>query len=153
MVRIAIIVGSKSDLTIVEDARPYWEFFGLECDLRVLSAHRQPTELSAYIKEAEAQGIEIFIACAGMAAHLPGVIAAQTHRPVIGVPLEASSLQGMDALLSIVQMPGGIPVGTMAIGKAGVINAVVYAARILGLRDQQIARRLQEFAQIGYKLA
>lgn len=153
MVRIAIIVGSKSDLALVESARPYWEYLGLECDIRVLSAHRQPTELSAYIREADAQGVEIFIACAGMAAHLPGVIAAQTLKPVIGVPLEASSLQGMDALLSIVQMPAGIPVATMAIGKAGVINAIVYAARILGLRDEPIARRLQELSQIGYKLA
>lgn len=149
--KISIIVGSTSDLSVLESAKKYLGFFNLDYDARVLSAHRQHAELVEYIAEAEKGGVQVIIACAGMAAHLPGVIAALTKLPVIGVPLDASSLNGMDALLSIVQMPKGIPVATMAVGKAGVINAVVYAARILALNDTSLSTRLEEFRKLGSK--
>ncbi len=152
MKRIAIIAGSQSDLKTLEAAQPYWEFFQIEYEQKVLSAHRQHDELVKYIDNLGSE-VDAIIACAGMAAHLPGVIAALTQIPVIGVPLEASALQGVDALYSIVQMPKGIPVATMAIGKAGVINAVVFAARILALSDKRLKDKLHEFQQKGSKLA
>ncbi|MGC9364516.1 MAG: 5-(carboxyamino)imidazole ribonucleotide mutase [Fidelibacterota bacterium] len=152
MSKIAIIVGSTSDIAVLESAKAYLDFFQIEHDIRVLSAHRQHEALVNYIGEAEKERVEVIIACAGMAAHLPGVIAAITPLPVIGVPLDASSLNGMDALLSIVQMPKGIPVGTMAVGKAGVINAVVYAARIIALKNPKMRDRLDEFRKKGSKL-
>jgi len=152
MSKIAVIVGSTSDLAVLESAKPYIEYFKLDCDIQVLSAHRQHNELIDYMSTAEKDGTQVVIACAGMAAHLPGVIAAITKLPVIGVPLDASSLNGMDALLSIVQMPKGIPVATMAIGKAGVINAVVYAVKILALNDSILQAKLDEFHQKGSKL-
>jgi len=150
--KISIIIGSSSDLSVLEAAKPYLEFFNLDCDVQVLSAHRQHDELVDYVYKSEKNGARVFVACAGMAAHLPGVVAAITHLPVIGVPLDASSLNGMDALLSIVQMPKGIPVATMAIGKAGIINAVVYAAKILALNDQNLSVKLDEFRKKGSKL-
>ncbi|MBU0713307.1 5-(carboxyamino)imidazole ribonucleotide mutase [bacterium] len=152
MSKIAIIVGSSSDLAVLESAKPYLEFFKLDHDIQVLSAHRQHDELVDYVQQSEKDGTRVIIACAGMAAHLPGVVAAVTNLPVIGVPLDASSLNGMDALLSIVQMPKGIPVATMAIGKAGVINAVVYAAKILALNDPTLRSKLDEFHNKGSKL-
>ena len=152
MSTISIIVGSASDLEVLESAKAYLEFFELDYDIQVLSAHRQHDELVSYIKMAEQNGTRVIVACAGMAAHLPGVVAAITHLPVIGVPLNASSLCGMDALLSIVQMPRGIPVATMAIGKAGVINAVVYAVKIMALSDRKLKEKLKDFRKRGYKL-
>ncbi len=152
MSKIALIVGSTSDLAVLESAKPYIEFFNLDCDIQVLSAHRQHNELVNYMSIAEKDDTQVVIACAGMAAHLPGVVAAITNLPVIGVPLDASSLNGIDALLSIVQMPKGIPVATMTIGKAGVINAVVYAAKILALSDQTLRIKLDEFRNKGSKL-
>jgi phosphoribosylaminoimidazole carboxylase PurE protein len=152
MSKIAIIVGSDSDLNVVESARPYLDFFGIEAELRVISAHRQHAELVSYLESIARSEIKIIIGCAGMAAHLPGVIAALSHLPVIGVPLEASSLKGMDALLSMVQMPKGIPVATMAIGKAGIINAVVYAVKILAISDQALQKKLEAFRERGSKL-
>ncbi|MCK9245320.1 MAG: 5-(carboxyamino)imidazole ribonucleotide mutase [Candidatus Marinimicrobia bacterium] len=152
MEKIALIVGSKSDIEIVEQARPYLDYFGLDSEIKVLSAHRQHAALVDYVKKFEYENGRLIIACAGMAAHLPGVIAALTNLPVIGVPLNASALHGVDALYSIVQMPGGIPVGTMAIGKPGIINAVIYAARILSLSNDRLKTKLVEFAERGYKL-
>jgi len=152
MEKIALIVGSTSDLEQVEPAKKYLDYFGLDSAIKVLSAHRQHSELVDYIHQFEKNNGRLIIACAGMAAHLPGVIAALTALPVIGVPLNASALNGIDALYSIVQMPGGIPVGTMAIGKPGIINAVVYAARILALSNPGIKSKLTEFAAKGYKL-
>ncbi|MBN2279481.1 MAG: 5-(carboxyamino)imidazole ribonucleotide mutase [Candidatus Marinimicrobia bacterium] len=153
MKKITIIVGSESDLDIVNAAKVYLDFFNLSYELKVLSAHRQHDELQAYIREIEKEGIvQTIIACAGMAAHLPGVIAAMTQIPVIGVPLDASPLGGVDALYSIVQMPKGIPVATMAIGKAGVINAVVFSAKILALNDSDMKTKLVAFQQKGSKL-
>lgn len=152
MEKIALIVGSSSDLQIVEETKNYLEFFELDCEIKVLSAHRQHSALVEYIHQFEKDNGRMIIACAGMSAHLPGVIAALTNLPVIGVPLSASALNGVDALYSIVQMPSGIPVGTMAIGKPGIINAVVYAARILALSNPKIKAKLTEFAAKGFKL-
>ena len=152
MSKIAIIVGSDTDLNVVEAARPYLDFFGLEAELRVISAHRQHAELVSYLESIAKSEIKVIIACAGMAAHLPGMVAALSQLPVIGVPLEASSLKGIDALLSIVQMPKGIPVATMAIGTAGIINAVVYAVRILAISDKVMYKKLEAFRKKGSKL-
>ena len=152
MEKIALIVGSNSDLETVEQAHKYLEYFELDYEIKVLSAHRQHDELVNFVKRFEKENGRLIIACAGMAAHLPGIIAALTTLPVIGVPLNASSLNGVDALYSIVQMPGGIPVGTMAIGKPGIINAIIYAARILALSDAKLKAKLVEFAAAGFKL-
>ncbi|SRR6056297_1271557 len=153
MKQIAILVGSKSDLDTIEAAKKYLDFFNFSYDLKVLSAHRQHEELQQYIKDIENEGtIKTIVACAGMAAHLPGVVAAMTQIPVIGVPLDASPLGGVDALYSIVQMPKGIPVATMSIGKAGVINAIVYTAKIIALQDDTIKEKLVEFHKKGSKL-
>ena len=153
MKQITIIVGSKSDLDTINATKDYLDFFNFEYDLKVLSAHRQHDELQAYIKKIEKEGsVQTIIACAGMAAHLPGVVAAMTQIPVIGVPLNASPLGGVDALYSIVQMPKGIPVATMSIGKAGVINAIVYSAKIIALQDDGMKNKLVEFHNKGSKL-
>ncbi len=149
---ISIIVGSSSDEEIAAHTRKYLDYFQIAYDFQILSAHRNPEALSAYLRKAEAQGVQIFIAQAGMAAHLPGVIAAQTFRPVIGVPLPNSALNGLDALLSEVQMPSGIPVATMAIGKAGAINAAVLAVEILALSRSDLQEKLIEFRKGGSKL-
>jgi 5-(carboxyamino)imidazole ribonucleotide mutase len=119
--------------------------FGIEHEAKVLSAHRTPKELEAFISQSEKDGVQVFIAGAGLAAALPGVVAAQTTIPVVGVPLIAGSLDGMDALMAIVQMPPGIPVGTVAIGKPGAINAALYAIAILALNDNSIAEQLSEY--------
>ena len=152
MLKIAIIVGSDTDLNVVEAAHPYLDFFGIEAEFRVISAHRQHAELVSYLESLAKSEIKVIIACAGMAAHLPGIIAALSQLPVIGVPLEASSLKGIDALLSIVQMPKGIPVATMAIGTAGIINAVVYAVRIMAISDKVMHNKLEAFRKKGSKL-
>ncbi len=149
---VAIVVGSTSDRTFAEHTEKYLTYFGIPFVSRVLSAHRNAGELTAFLKQAEAEGVQVFIAQAGMAAHLPGVIAAQTARPVVGVPLPGSALNGVDALLSEVQMPSGIPVATLAIGKAGAVNAAVLAAEILALSHPEIAVKLKEFRSRGAKL-
>ena len=122
-IQVAIVMGSASDWDVMSNASKLLDKFGIEHESRVLSAHRTPKQLEEFIVEAEKNGIQVFIAGAGLAAALPGVVAAQTTIPVIGVPLIAGSLDGMDALMAIVQMPPGIPVGTVAIGKPGAINA------------------------------
>ena len=143
-VPVGIVVGSKSDLAFAEESVKVLAQLGIESEVRILSAHRTPGPLEAYIAAAEAAGTRIFITMAGMAAALPGVVAAKTTLPVIGVPLPASELAGQDSLMSIVQMPPGIPVGTMAIGKAGARNAAWYAAAILGLVDPVVAQALRD---------
>lgn len=142
--KVAIIMGSKSDLTVMEPARITLHELGIKSEDRVLSAHRNPEALVEYVKNASERGIEIFIAGAGKAAHLPGVIAAYTISPVIGVPIKTSDLGGMDSLLSIVQMPRGVPVATVAIN--GSQNAAILAAQILALKDTKIRENL-----INYK--
>ena len=143
-VPVGIIVGSKSDLAFAQEAVKVLGDLGIESELRILSAHRTPGPLEGYIAAAEADGTKVFITMAGMAAALPGVVAAKTTLPVIGVPLPASELAGQDALMSIVQMPPGIPVGTMAIGKAGARNAAWYAAAILALADPAVAQAVKD---------
>lgn len=133
--RVSILMGSKSDWAIMEEASRTLESLNIPHEVRALSAHRTPDALFAYLQSAEQRGIEVFIAAAGGAAHLPGVVAAKTTRPVLGVPMPSSTFtNGLDALLSIVQMPAGIPVGTLAVGKAGAINAALLAAAILGIK-------------------
>ena len=142
---VAIIMGSKSDWDIMSHSADILTQFNIAHESKVISAHRTPELLDEYCREAKQKGVKIFITGAGLAAALPGVVAAKTTLPVIGVPLEASSLEGLDALLSIVQMPPGIPVGTMTIGKAGAINAALYAAAILGLQDENIREKIQSY--------
>ncbi|MBX3709569.1 MAG: 5-(carboxyamino)imidazole ribonucleotide mutase [Gammaproteobacteria bacterium] len=130
---VSIVMGSKSDWSVMEEASLMLDKLNVSHEARALSAHRTPDALFEYIKSAEQRGVEVFIAAAGGAAHLPGVVAAKTFIPVLGVPMPSSTFtNGLDALLSIVQMPAGIPVGTLAVGKAGAINAAILAASILG---------------------
>ena len=132
---VSILMGSKSDWELMQHASSTLDELGIAHEARALSAHRTPQALFDYIKDAEQRGVQVFIAAAGGAAHLPGVVAAKTILPVLGVPIPSSTFtNGLDALLSIVQMPAGIPVGTLAVGKAGAINAAILAASILGLQ-------------------
>ena len=142
---VAIVMGSASDWEVMSNAQKMFNEFGVKAESRVLSAHRTPKELEAFIKECEEQNVKAFIAGAGMSAALPGVVAALTTTPVIGVPLNASSLDGMDALMSIVQMPPGIPVGTVSIGKPGAINAALYAIAMMAVNDPQLSEKLKDY--------
>jgi 5-(carboxyamino)imidazole ribonucleotide mutase len=139
---IAIIMGSQSDWETMRHAAETLAALGLSCEKRIVSAHRTPERLYAFTKGAKAAGFKIIIAGAGGAAHLPGMAASLTELPVLGVPIESKALSGMDSLYSIVQMPAGIPVGTLAIGKAGAINAALLAASMLALHDKALAERL-----------
>lgn len=150
--KVAIMMGSQSDSSIMEHCQKYLDYFGIKYAVKVLSAHRNPTETANFAMNAAKNGFQVIIAGAGMAAHLPGVVAAYTTLPVIGVPLGGSALNGVDALYSIVQMPSGIPVATMAIGKAGAINAAIYAAKILALQNDAIKAKFEEFKEMGYRL-
>ena len=136
---VAILMGSDSDLPVMRSTMEVLDKFSIAKEVKITSAHRTPEATKAYIKDAEARGCAVFIAAAGLAAHLAGAVAATTTKPVIGVPLDAGPLSGMDALLATVQMPGGIPVGTVAIGKAGAKNAAYLAAQILALLDADLA--------------
>jgi phosphoribosylaminoimidazole carboxylase PurE protein len=141
---VGIIMGSDSDLPMMSEAVKALEKFGIAYEIEIMSAHRTPARAHEYATTALKRGLKVLIAAAGAAAHLAGVIAANTTLPVIGVPMGTSSLNGLDALLSTVQMPGGIPVATMAIDKAGAMNAAIFAAEILGLSDPAVAKRLVE---------
>ena len=141
---VAILMGSDSDLETMQTTVETLDKFQIAREVRVLSAHRTPDATHAYVKDADARGCAVFIAAAGMAAHLAGTVAALTHKPVIGVPMAAGPLQGQDALLSTVQMPGGIPVACVAIGKAGAMNAAYLAAQILALSDKELVQRLAD---------
>lgn len=140
---VAILMGSDSDLPVMQPALDVLDKFGIRKEIKITSAHRTPERTHAYIKDADMRGCMVFIAAAGMAAHLAGTVAGLTLKPVIGVPVETGSLHGIDALLSTVQMPGGIPVACVAIGKVGAKNAAYLAAQIMALNDSEIARRLQ----------
>jgi len=142
--KVLIVMGSDSDLPVMEETAGILKEFGLPYLMTVASAHRTPEKTLRIVKDAEKKGVEVIIAGAGMAAHLPGVIASHTILPVIGIPLDASPLKGMDALLSIVQMPPGIPVATVAIGKAGAKNAAILAVQILALKDSALSKKLIE---------
>ncbi|HEY2870885.1 MAG TPA: 5-(carboxyamino)imidazole ribonucleotide mutase [Reyranella sp.] len=139
---IAIIMGSQSDWDTMRHAAETLRELGIDCDKRIVSAHRTPDRLVAFAKGAKAQGYKVIIAGAGGAAHLPGMTASMTELPVFGVPVESKALAGVDSLYSIVQMPAGIPVGTLAIGKPGAINAALLAASVLALNDTALAKRL-----------
>ncbi len=143
--RVGIIMGSISDWDTMEHASGILSQLGISHECRVVSAHRTPDLLVEYAKTAAARGLQVIIAGAGGAAHLPGMTASMTSLPVLGVPVESKALRGMDSLLSIVQMPGGVPVGTFAIGKAGAINAALFAASVLGLTDSGVALALEKF--------
>jgi 5-(carboxyamino)imidazole ribonucleotide mutase len=140
---VAIIMGSQSDWPTMRHATETLEALGVAHDARIVSAHRTPERLFDFAKGAEAEGFKVIIAGAGGAAHLPGMAASMTILPVFGVPVESKALSGQDSLLSIVQMPGGVPVGTLAIGKAGAINAALLAAQVLALADPALAERLR----------
>ena len=142
---VGVVMGSTSDWETMRHAVETLERLGVGCDVKVLSAHRTPDALLEWASGAEAAGLKVIIAGAGGAAHLPGVVAAKTLLPVLGVPMESASLKGLDSLLSIVQMPGGVPVGTLGIGKPGAINAGLLAARILGRSDPTIAAAVKGF--------
>ena len=143
MTQVGIIMGSTSDWDTMSHAAATLDALGVAHEVRVVSAHRTPQRLYDYATGAAGRGLKVIIAGAGGAAHLPGMAASMTHLPVLGVPVESKALKGMDSLLSIVQMPGGIPVGTLAIGKAGAINAALLAASILALADDGLSLRLQ----------
>ena len=145
MAQVGIIMGSTSDWDTMRHAADTLSALGVAVETRVVSAHRTPQRLYDYATGAADRGIRVVIAGAGGAAHLPGMAAAMTHLPVLGVPVESKALKGMDSLLSIAQMPGGIPVGTLAIGKAGAINAALLAAAILALADPALSQRLQDW--------
>lgn len=142
---VGVIMGSKSDWETLRHADELLTQFGVPHECRVVSAHRTPELMADYARSADQRGIQVIIAGAGGAAHLPGMVASHTLLPVIGVPVQSQTLQGLDSLLSIVQMPGGVPVGTMAIGKAGAINAALLAVRILATIRPELRERLRAF--------
>ena len=141
---VAVLMGSDSDLPVMRTTFEVFERLGVVYEARITSAHRTPEDTRAYVRDAGARGCAVFIAAAGLAAHLAGAVAAETVRPVIGVPIDAGPLKGLDALLSTVQMPAGIPVATVAIGRAGARNAAWLAAQILAVEDPRVAGRLLE---------
>lgn len=144
---VSIVMGSDSDLPVMEEAVRILDAFGIAHEVVLTSAHRSPERTSSFARGAAERGVRIIIVGAGAAAHLAGVIASQTHLPVIGVPIDATALRGMDALLSTVQMPGGVPVAAMAIGKAGAKNAALMALRILALNDEALRTRLLDYIE------
>ncbi|AFV75795.1 phosphoribosylaminoimidazole carboxylase, PurE protein [Thermus oshimai JL-2] len=142
---VGVIMGSKSDWAILRHAAETLEALGVPYEVRVVSAHRTPDLMAEYAKTAEERGLMVIIAGAGGAAHLPGMTAAHTPLPVLGVPVESQALKGLDSLLSIVQMPAGVPVGTLAIGRAGAVNAALLAASIVGLKHPEVMERLKAY--------
>ena len=143
--KVAIVMGSQSDWATMKGAVDVLETLGVVADVRIVSAHRTPERLYHFATTAADHGLKVIIAGAGGAAHLPGMVAALTHLPVLGVPVQSKALSGKDSLLSIVQMPAGIPVGTLAIGEAGAVNAGLLAAAILATNDEGLSDRLQEY--------
>lgn len=148
---VGLIMGSQSDWEILSHAAAMLKDFKIPFEVRIVSAHRTPDQLFQYAESAQKQGLEVIIAGAGGSAHLPGMTAAKTSLPVLGVPIESKTLKGLDSLLSIAQMPAGIPVGTLAIGKAGAINAALLAASILGNRYPQFRKSLERFRRTQTK--
>lgn len=144
---VGVIMGSRSDWETMKPATEMLEQFGIAFEARVVSAHRTPNWMVEYASTAADRGLKVIIAAAGGAAHLPGMVASMTILPVLGVPVQSRVLNGVDSLLSIVQMPGGIPVGTLAIGTAGAKNSALLAARILGTHDEQLSKKLKEFQE------
>ena len=145
VVKVAIIMGSQSDYSTMKFTKKILQSFSIKCDVKIVSAHRTPKRMYEFAKSAEKNNYSVIIAGAGGSAHLPGMVASLTTIPVIGVPIVSRKLKGMDSLLSIVQMPKGIPVGTVALGKDGAINAGLYAASIIGLQNKKVKTSLQKF--------
>lgn len=150
--KVLFLMGSESDKPLVEASIPYFEYFKIDVELKISSAHRNPDQTARIASDARTNGYSAVICAAGMAAHLAGVVAAHSDLPVLGVPLPGGVMDGMDSLLSTVQMPKGIPVATFAVGKAGVINAAVFCARMLSAHHPEIASRYTTFRTNGYKL-
>jgi len=150
--KVAILLGSETDRDTMESANKYYEYFNINYEIKIMSAHRNPNEVHKFSTEARSNGYKVIIGAAGMAAHLAGAIKANTTLPVIGVPLDGGILTGLDSLLSTLQMPKGVPVATMAVGKSGAINAAIFSAEILSLTDEHIASKLIEFKENGAKL-
>ena len=150
--KVALLIGSESDKETVEASRKYFDYFDIELDLRVMSAHRNPDDVSKFASSARDNGYHVLIGAAGMAAHLAGALKAHSTLPVIGIPLCGGIEDGLDALLSTVQMPKGVPVATMAVGKAGAINSAILTAEILSLNNIALSEKLTEFKNIGSKL-
>jgi 5-(carboxyamino)imidazole ribonucleotide mutase len=144
---VGLIMGSKSDWETMSHAAQTLETLGVPFEVRVLSAHRTPDQLFEYVESADERGLEVIVAAAGGAAHLAGVAAAKTLLPVLGVPMESKSLKGLDSLLSMVQMPAGIPVGTLAIGRAGAVNAALFAAAILGVKRPDVREQIRKYRE------
>ncbi len=143
--KIALLLGSESDWAVMQACAERLTELQVPFEVQIMSAHRTPDDVDAFVREAPERGVAVFIAAAGMSAALAGVVAARTPLPVIGVPMDSGPLRGIDALLSTVQMPPGVPVGGMAIGNAGAVNAAIYAARILALSDPALGTRLEQF--------
>ena len=152
MKKVAILLGSDSDLKYVEASEEYFEHFGINCEIHILSAHRTPGKVAKFASEARSEGYQILIGAAGMAAHLAGALKAHSILPVIGVPLPGGISDGMDSLLSTVQMPKGVPVATMSVGKSGMINAAILCAEIFALNNSETIDKLKEFKSKGAKL-
>ena len=150
--KVAILLGSENDMKYVESSYQYFDFFNIKVETHVISAHRNPDQVAEFTKNAPEKGYSILIGAAGMAAHLAGALKAHSILPVIGVPLPGGISDGMDALLSTVQMPKGVPVATMSVGKHGMINAAILSAEILALNNSEISTKLIEFKKIGAKL-
>ena len=150
--KVMIIMGSQTDEAVMNECKNWLNWFGIENDMIVASAHRNPDKVRDLMVNAQANGYGAVVAAAGMAAALPGVCSAYTSLPVLGVPLDGGLLGGIDALYSIVQMPAGLPVGTLAVGKAGARNAAALCARIFALSDKTVADKLEEFKQNGYRI-
>jgi 5-(carboxyamino)imidazole ribonucleotide mutase len=151
--KIAFLIGSESDRMIVESSVPYFNYFKLHLDLFVMSAHRNPKKVSDFASSARNNGYSLIVCGAGMAAHLAGAIKANTSLPVIGVPLPGGMMDGLDSLLSTVQMPKGVPVATMSVGKSGAINAAIFCAEVLSLNDGDLVAKLSEFKNNGAKIS
>lgn len=152
-ISVLILIGSDSDAPIMQSAVDLLNELGIPCEMTVASAHRSPARVHRLLDEAPSRGVKVFIVGAGAAAHLAGMVAAHTTRPVIGVPIDSSALKGLDALLSTVQMPPGVPVATVSIGKPGAVNSAVLAAQILAVGDRAIAARLEQYkAQLEEKV-
>ncbi len=150
--KVAVLIGSETDRGTMEAADAYYEYFGIEAEIQVLSAHRNPEAVAEFASAARSKGYGILVGGAGMAAHLAGALKAHSTLPVIGVPLPGGMQDGLDALLSTVQMPRGVPVATMAVGKAGAINAAILAAEIFSIHDETLSEKLSEFKSKGCRL-
>jgi len=150
--KVAMLLGSESDMPLIESSRKYFDYFNIKMDLKIMSAHRNPKIVSDFASSARDEGYQILIGAAGMAAHLAGALKAHSTLPVIGIPLPGGIADGIDALLSTAQMPKGVPVATMSVGKAGAINAAILSAEIISLNNIDLVNKLNDFKKMGSKL-